>query len=284
MAVAAVAGLAAPGPGRALADRHGIEAVLAVLVLATGLGIAPGALSEARDSARRIGVVIGVGLVALPALAWTVGRLVPAGSLREGVIALGVAPTEIAAVAITGMVGGNAAITATVLVVTSLSTVVLAGPVLSLLAGSTTQPPVVVLATLLLVVALPLAAGVAVRRGRHGSRLRRLADPAAVATVSVLVWLVASQVDQTSALARTVGAVLLFLAGTLLLGTALAHRTRPTVAHALRLSTGMRDFAVAAGAATAAFGPAAAGPAGIYGIAVLTLGAVYARVAPRAEP
>jgi hypothetical protein len=44
----------------------------------------------------------------------------------------------------------------------------------------------------------------------------------------------------------------------------------------------MRDFAIAAGIATAAFGPAAAAPLGIYGILVLLFGAAVARlVRPR---
>ena len=41
---------------------------------------------------------------------------------------------------------------------------------------------------------------------------------------------------------------------------------------ALLLTTSMRDFAIAAALATAAFGPAAAAPLGIYGIAVLIWG------------
>jgi predicted Na+-dependent transporter len=47
---------------------------------------------------------------------------------------------------------------------------------------------------------------------------------------------------------------------------------------AIVLPTAMRDFAVAAGIATSAFGAAAAAPLGIYGILVLIFGsaAVYA--------
>jgi hypothetical protein len=43
----------------------------------------------------------------------------------------------------------------------------------------------------------------------------------------------------------------------------------------------MRDFAVAAGIATAAFGPAAAAPLGAYGVLVLLAGSLAAIIARR---
>jgi hypothetical protein len=48
------------------------------------------------------------------------------------------------------------------------------------------------------------------------------------------------------------------------------------VAAALLLTTLMRDFAIAAGLAAAAFGPAAAAPLGLYGILVLVWGTAAA--------
>lgn len=278
VAVAAVAGLALPGPGRFVADQGGVPAVLAVLVFATGLGIAPGAVAAARRATARLVTAVGAGLVGLPALAWAVSRMVEPGPLREGVVALGIAPTEIAAVAITAMAGGNAALTAIVLVVTSLLTVALAGPVLSLLSAGSANPPLVVLVTLLLVVGLPLIAGAALRRTRAGAVLGLVSDPLSVATVVVLVWLVAAQAELSPALVPVGLAVAAFLAGSVALGELVGSRTTAETAHAVRLSLGMRDFAVAAGAATAAFGPAAAAPAGLYGILVLGYGAVYPRV------
>ncbi|HEX4396319.1 MAG TPA: hypothetical protein VH136_01665, partial [Trebonia sp.] len=53
------------------------------------------------------------------------------------------------------------------------------------------------------------------------------------------------------------------------------HAPRPVLA-ALLLTTSMRDFAIAAGLATAAFGPAAAAPLGLYGILVLVWGTAAA--------
>ncbi len=278
VAAAAVTGLALPEPGRVVAEHGGVQGVLVLLVFASGLSITPGAVAASRSAAPRVALTVGVGLIALPALAWTASRGVAPGPLRQGVLALGIAPTEIAAVAITGMAAGNPAVAAAVLVITALATVVLAGPVLSLLSAATIAPPVTVLVTLAGVVALPLAVGAGLRRSAPGRFLSPLADPLAVATVTVLVWLVASQAELEAALIPVAGAVLAFLIASVALGEAVAYRAPADTAHALRLSLGMRDFAVAAGAATTAFGPAAAAPAGLYGIAVLAYGALYVRI------
>jgi predicted Na+-dependent transporter len=61
-------------------------------------------------------------------------------------------------------------------------------------------------------------------------------------------------------------------------GRLLGARTRPAAAAALLLTTSMRDFAIAAGLAAAAFGPAAAAPLGLYGILVLVWGTAVAGV------
>lgn len=287
VAAAATVGLAVPGPGRFLAAHGGVNAVLVVLVLATGLGIAPGAVAASRRVAPRLAMAVAVGLVGLPAMAWATSRMVAPGPLREGVLALGIAPTEIAAVAITAMAGANPAVTALALVATSVLTVGLAGPVLSALSQGSTNPPLEVLITLLLVVGVPLAIGAGLRRSRVGDSLAGLAEPLSVVTVAILVWLVASQAELTAALLPAGVAVVAFLAGAVALGELVAYRSAGDTAHALRLSLGMRDFAVAAGAATAAFGPAAAAPAGLYGIAVLAYGALYPRLraaAPTTRP
>ena len=46
----------------------------------------------------------------------------------------------------------------------------------------------------------------------------------------------------------------------------------------------MRDFAIAAGLAAAAFGPAAAAPLGLYGVAVLIWGTAVAGVLRQRTP
>ena len=71
----------------------------------------------------------------LPALSWAVAHLVPAGPLRDGVLVTGLAPCEIASVATTALAGGEAAVAAGVLVGSTLATVILAAPILTLEAG-----------------------------------------------------------------------------------------------------------------------------------------------------
>ncbi len=280
--VAAAVGMVAPSAGRSVADEHGIDVVLALLVLASGLSLGPRVLRAARSAAGRITAAAVAGLVVLPVLAWAAGHLAPAGPLRDGVVALGVAPTEVAAVAITTMAGGSASITAGILVLSAIATVLAAGPILAGLTSAAGGAPAgSVLVTLLVVVGIPLLVGLVVRRSRAGVRLEPFARPVSVAAVVVLVWLVASQIEVGPALASTVLAAAVFAAGSLLLGAALALGAPPPAAHAVRLSIAMRDFAVAAGTATAAFGPRAAAPAGVYGALVLLLGAVYARAARR---
>ena len=92
----------------------------------------------------------------------------------------------------------------------------------------------------------------------------------------MLVALVAAEVRLSAGYGAVTGALLLFLAGSAVAGRLLGARTSRAVRSALLLVTSMRDFAIAAALATAAFGPAAAGPLGLYGIAVLVWGTAAA--------
>src|SRR5215218_10564431 len=90
---AAVVALLAPSG--ALAERS--DLVLAALVLFTALGIPPAELASLRS---RTGVVAGLvfaPFALLVPLAWAVSRLFD-DTARDGVLALGVASTEVAAV------------------------------------------------------------------------------------------------------------------------------------------------------------------------------------------
>ena len=100
---AAILGLSARRPLAWLAGHQGINVLLAVLVFATAVTIEPG-----RAAPRRGGLAPAAGRARrrdhrAPALSWAVSRLVAAGSLRDGVLAVGLAPCEIASVATTAM-------------------------------------------------------------------------------------------------------------------------------------------------------------------------------------
>jgi predicted Na+-dependent transporter len=162
-----------------------------------------------------------------------------------------------------------------------------AGPILTLEAGHAGVRPADIGTTLALVVGLPLAAGIALRaRARpHGAalpaRVEQAAALCALAAVAALVALIAAEVRLSARYLPAVLALLLFLAGSALAGRLLGARVRGPSATALLLTTSMRDFAIAAGLAAAAFGPAAAAPLGLYGILVLAWGTAVAGILRR---
>jgi bile acid:Na+ symporter, BASS family len=285
--LAAIAGLSARRPLAWLAAHHGIDALLALLVFATALTIDPGAPRRAAAAWRRVALAIALGITVLPALSWAVSWLVPAGPLRDGVLAAGLAPCEIASVATTAMAAGETAVAAGLLIGSTLATVLLAAPILTLFAAGAAFSPAGVIANLALVVALPLTAGMALRAWAASPRpavvaflatprAERAATRAALAAVTALVALVASEVRFSVGYVAAAAALLLFLAASALLGRLLAARSPRPVASALLLTTSMRDFAIAAAVAAAAFGPQAAAPLGSYGVAVLLWGTACA--------
>src|SRR5262249_12953688 len=147
--IAAVLGLSVQRPLGWLAARQGINVLLAVLVFATAVTIDPAALRRLAAQWRPLLAALIAGVTVLPALSWAVSRMVAAGSLRDGVLAVGLAPCEIASVATTAMAGGEAALAAGALIGSTVLAVALAGPILPLEAGppgvspaaSTGHPP-----------------------------------------------------------------------------------------------------------------------------------------------
>ena len=154
--LSAVLGIAFPGPGRHLNAEHAILVSLAVLVFCTGDSMTFSDIAAVRAASRRMVVVLAVTTITLPAFAWLASQLVNSQALRGGVLAAGVAPAEVATVALAGMAGGEAALAAGLLVASTVLTVLLAGPILSLLGAHSTTSQIGLLTTLALVVALPL--------------------------------------------------------------------------------------------------------------------------------
>jgi BASS family bile acid:Na+ symporter len=267
---AAAAGLAAPTAGRAVSAGNGIDVALAVLVFATGLSLRVADLAAVRTAWRRIAVVLAVSTVVLPALAWAASHLIGDPVLRSGMQTVGVAPAEVATVALCAIAGGEAAVCAVLLVASTIVTVLAAGPVLSLLGAAVSVSSAGLLGTLVAVVALPLAAGVALRAAwSPGQRVDAVVRMVTVAALLLLLWQVASQIRLDAAYTRVIIALIVYIAASAVLGTVLATGLPGGRATAVVLPVAMRDFAVAAGIAAAAFGPAAAAPLGAYGVLVL---------------
>ena len=279
MLISAAVGVSFPGPGRRADAGNAILVTLAVLVFSTGAAMTFSELGAIRAAARRLAVVLPVTTVGLPVLAWLASRLVSGVALRGGILSAGVAPAEVASVALTGLAGGDAALAAVLLATSTILTVLLAGPILSIAGAHSSASPLGLLSTLALVVALPLLAGSALRSldpfaGREQPAIRVLGT----ASLLVLLWEVASQLHLRASDASVLLALLAYLAGGVVLGWLLAIGAPPAERTAIVLPTAMRDFAVAAGIAASAFGAAAAAPLGIYGLLVLIFGtaAVYA--------
>jgi predicted Na+-dependent transporter len=273
--ISAALGIAIPGPGRHLDAGGAILVTLAVLVFCTGSSLTFAEIAAIRTASRRLVLVLAVATVTLPALAWLASQLVDGRVLRGGVLTAGVAPAEIASVALTGLAGGEVALAAGLLVASTMLTVLLAGPILSLLGAHFSTSQLGLLSTLALVVALPLVAGTATRTlDPFGGRERSLVRILGTVSLLVLLWEVASELQLRASDARVVAALLLYLAGAAVLGWLLAIGVPSKRRTAIVLPTAMRDFAVAAGIAASAFGAAAAAPLGIYGILVLVFGTV----------
>ncbi len=281
-----VVGLALPGPARRLVDAGAINVVLALLVAAAGLSIDPAAAIPSRRVLVRIGGALVAGVTVLPLLAWAAGRLVPDPVLRGGVLSAGVAPSEVASVAIVALAGGDAGAAAAVLVGSTALSIVAAGPILHAFGGGSVAGPWSVAAGLALVVGLPLAVGLlAGRRARGNPDLPGIAGLASLLLVLLLVWLVGGQVHLDRGYLGVTAALAVFLAGSTAVGRVIAIGTTPRERLALVLPVGMRDFAIAAGIAATAFGPAATAPLGVYGLLVLLLGGIAtARTGRSAEP
>jgi predicted Na+-dependent transporter len=283
--VLAAAGLGAafPAPGRLLDANGAILITLAVLVFCTGSSVTFADISGMRAAAGRMALVLTVTTVTLPVLAWLASRLVSGAALQGGVLAAGMAPAEVASVALTGMAGGEVVVAAGLLVASTLLTVLLAGPILALLGAHTAVSQLALLSTLALVVALPLIAGCAMRTlDPFGGRERSLIEILGIASLLVLLWEISSELRLRASEGRVAVALLAFLAGAGVLGWLLAHGAAPGRRTAVILPTTMRDFAVAAGIAASAFGIAAAAPLGIYGVMVLVFGAITVSVSRRA--
>jgi BASS family bile acid:Na+ symporter len=253
-----------------------------VLVFATGLSLRLADLAAVRTAWRRVALALAVSTAALPALAWAASRLIGDPVLRAGMLTVGVAPAEVATVALCVIAGGEAAVSAVILAASTLVAVLAAGPVLALAGAAATVPAASLLGTLALVVALPLAAGIGLRAAwAPGARASAVVRIGTIAALLVLLWQVASQIRLDAGYLQVSAALAAFLAGSALLGGLLSVRLPAGRAVAVLLPVGLRDFAVAAGIAATAFGPAAAAPLGVYGVFVLVTGSAIALSAGR---
>lgn len=276
----AAAVLAIVAPSATLA-RHS-DLLLAVLVLATALGISATDLAGLRRHARAVAFLSVAPLIVLGALGWLIGRPF-GGAARDGLLAVGLSSSEVASVGLVALAGADAAI-ALGAVTGSLVLSALLGPVaISLLAaghgghGGGAGPLLVRFA---LVVIAPLIAGVALRSWPPATRPLRRSDPerdgVAALAVVVLVYAALSGTSGAHGLGSALVASLAFLAVSAVLGGVWRRVAAPRLAVPGALTIAMRDFAVAAALASQAFGRAAGVVPGVYGVVMLLAGSAAA--------
>ena len=273
VAAAAALGLTVQDPLAWVVHHQGIDVFLVILVFFTALTIEPDTLRDLPAAWRRLSVALLAGITVLPALSWSVAHLVTAGHLRDGVTAIGLAPCEIASIATTAMAGGDVALAGGLLLGSTVLTVVLAGPILAAEASGIALDPWHILVNLLCIVAVPLGAGVAARSAlAPPRRVIETASTVSTLSVAVLVALVAAEVHFARSYVAVLVAVVAFVVASAAVGLLVGRGGPRRDREALLLTLSMRDFAIAAGLATAAFGPHAAAPLGLYGIVVLVWG------------
>ena len=267
------AALAVVAPSAALAGRT--DLLLAVLVLATALGISLGDLARLRAHAGAVALLSVAPFAVLTAFAWGLGRAFE-GPIRAGLLACGLASSEVACVGLVALAGADATI-ALGAVTGSLIVAAVLGPVACGWLGAAAAAHVdgaALLGRFALVVVVPLAVGVAVRTVAPGLHARD-DEREGVASLAVVVLVYASLSGERGAhqLGTALVASAAFLAGSALLAAGWRRRAAGgAVAVPGAFAIGMRDFAVAAALATQAFGAAAATVPGIYGVLMLVAG------------
>lgn len=277
VAVVAVAlGLIAPSAGLA-ADSN---VLLAALVLFTAAQIDPRRLAELR---RRVVMIpalsVGV-LLVLTAVAWLISRPF-SGDVRDGVLCLGLASTEVASVGLISLAEGDSILGLGVLTCSLIASAVL-GPVLvSVLAhthGHVTS--LSLLGRFGLVVLAPLAVGLTARAlTPRLSQSEGTLNGLAALTVCALLYAAISGVNGGDQVIQEIIASVAFMIVAFLVGTLVASRLAQSNnmdRTAVLLTTWLRDFAVAAVLATQAFGTTAGSVAGVYGALMLLAGAAAA--------
>jgi predicted Na+-dependent transporter len=269
----AAAGAALAVPSRAIAERS--EWLLAALVLLTALEIEPRRLVALRRRPRAVlGLSVG-SLIVLGPLAWALGRLFD-GAVRDGLLALGLAPTEVAAVGLVALAGADAVL-ALAAVAGSLVASAALGPVALAAAGGAAAVRVgPLLATFALVVLAPLGAGLAARAA-FPALGRAEPEYAAGGAVAIAALVYAALSGSAAGGGGTLGPAVLGAAAFLAASAAVAGVALCAGADiAPVFCLGLRDFAVAAALAAQAFGSRAAVVAGVYGVMMLIAGAALA--------
>ena len=253
---------------------------LAVLVFCAAVTVEPRRLVSARAAWRQIGAAVLLPPLLLVPLALLIGAFV-ADSTRLGLVALGLASSEVAVIGFVAAAGGGVAVA---LAVVSLSLVLSAvgSPVVAPLLGEGGPSTLELLARFGLVVLLPLLVGLALRGAVLDERVDRPAELGGTVALLALIYAAVSGVDVDRSAVSALVAAVVFLAGSVAIGVALLPVLRCVRTGLLLFS--FRDFAVGAALATALGSADAALVPALYGAVMLVAASVLAAWARRREP
>lgn len=281
IALAAAVGLLVPD----LAQLRGLVLpVLAVMIGAMGLTLSPDRFAEV-EPATAARLLVLSGLVAVPA--WVVAKLIGAGpELTLGFVVLGAVTPELTTPVMVHLADGDVALATTVLVGAGVASLLTVPGWMLILVGQTVPfDPLTILRPLALAVVIPVAVAVAAR-ARWPERVARGDDvyPAISALMVIVVVLLVTAVNADLVLAAPQRLLVVAVGAALLLGEGLALGWLGSwdlpegKRRAALLSTGMRDFAIAAGLVLAAGLPAVAAlPAVVFGPLEMVVAAAIAR-------
>jgi bile acid:Na+ symporter, BASS family len=250
-------------------------------VFVTALDIDPRRLLHARHHLPVILLLAIVPLAVLTAGAWALSELVH-GATRDGVLALGVAPAEVASVGVIGLVGGATELALAVLTVSLVLSAVAGPPLLGILGHATHGADVLpLMGRFALVVIVPLIVGLAVR-ARMPRLSERESELSAASTLIVAILVFASlSGTRAGAVAGALAVSVAFLAFSGVVALLALRLLRARADPRLGFTIGMRDFAVASALAASAFGHPATQVAGVYGAVMLIVAASLTVVARR---
>jgi predicted Na+-dependent transporter len=266
--VAAGAGIVAPS-GQ-VARRS--DAILAALVFTVAVTIEPSRLQEAFFQRWRIAVAVVLPFIVLLPLSLALGRAFE-NPERDALLALGLAPSEVAVAALVALAAGDAAF-ALVVVAFSLFASALLAPVVAPLFADSGVDAAELIVRFSFVVMIPLLAGLFLRARSRRAALSRYGESASIPILALLVYASLGELGTLSDLGAASLAALAFFGVSILAAVAL----RPVLGEFRTggLVFSLRDFAVAA---TLAFqiGPAGAAvtPA-VYGVLMLIVAAALA--------
>lgn len=261
-------------PSEQLASRA--DVLLAALVFAVTLTIAPGRLWAARRTWPRTLLLVLLPLATLLPVSVGLGQLFDDVE-REGLLSLGLSSTEVATVALAAIAAGDAALALLVCVFSLIATAAAAPLIAPWLTESEIGSGEILL-RFSLVVLVPLALGLLVGAFTRPARLERQLELATSVILALLVYAALGELDTLSGLGPAALAALAFLAAAILITVPLllAGERRTTV-----FVFPLRDFAVAVALANQLERAGAATTTAVYGVLMLILATAAASVLRR---